>query len=45
MLLKNFLLWALTDGQKYAKELYYAPIPKELEKLIEKKVALISVKK
>ncbi len=42
---KNFLLWALTDGQKYAKELYYAPIPKELEKLIEKKVALISVKK
>lgn len=43
--IKNFLLWALTDGQKYAKELYYAPIPKELEKLIEKKVALISVKK
>lgn len=42
---KDFLLWALTDGQKYAKELYYAPIPKELEKLIEKKVALISVKK
>ncbi len=43
--LKNFLKWALTDGQKYAKELYYAPIPKELEKLIEKKVDLISVKK
>lgn len=43
--LKNFLEWALTDGQNYAKELYYAPIPKELEKLIEKKVNLITAKK
>ena len=28
--LKAFLIWALTDGQKYADELYYAPLPKTL---------------
>lgn len=37
-MLKLFLQWALTDGQKFAKELGYAPLPsdvtkKELEKL------------
>jgi phosphate transport system substrate-binding protein len=25
--LKKFLRWALSDGQKYAAELYYAPLP------------------
>ena len=27
---RKFLLWALTDGQKFAKELHYAPLPKNL---------------
>ncbi len=42
--IKNFLKWAETDGQKYAKELYYAPLPKEVVKLVEKKIDMISVK-
>jgi phosphate transport system substrate-binding protein len=40
----NFLKWAVTDGEKYAKELYYAPLPKEVVKLDQKKIALISTK-
>ncbi len=28
--LKKFLTWALTDGQKYASQLHYAPLPKNL---------------
>jgi phosphate transport system substrate-binding protein len=43
--IKNFLKWAITDGQNYAKELYYSPIPKEVVKLDEKKIALITYKK
>ena len=40
----NFLKWAVTDGEKYAKELYYAPLPKEVVKLDEKKIAKIATK-
>jgi phosphate transport system substrate-binding protein len=40
----NFLKWAETEGQKYAKDLYYAPLPKEVEKLVEKRISLIKVK-
>jgi phosphate transport system substrate-binding protein len=40
----NFLKWAVTDGEKYAKELYYAPLPKEVVKLDEKKIAMINIK-
>ncbi len=40
----NFLKWAVTDGEKYTKELYYAPLPKEVVKLDEKKIATISTK-
>ncbi len=40
----NFLKWAVTDGEKYAKDLYYAPLPKEVVKLDEKKIEQISVK-
>ncbi len=36
--LKEFLKWALTTGQKYAAELYYAPLPKVLAKKMEVKV-------
>ncbi|HPD32936.1 MAG TPA: phosphate ABC transporter substrate-binding protein PstS [Candidatus Kapabacteria bacterium] len=40
----DFLKWALTDGQQYAKGLYYAPLPKEVVELAKKKVAEIQVK-
>ena len=40
----NFLKWAVTDGEKYAKELYYAPLPKEVVELDKKKIAQISIK-
>lgn len=36
-LLSDFLKWALTEGQKFAKELGYSPIPQEVyQKAIEK---------
>ncbi|HLP15486.1 MAG TPA: phosphate ABC transporter substrate-binding protein PstS [Bacteroidota bacterium] len=38
----NFLKWAFTDGQKYAAGLYYAPLPKEVVKLCEGKIASIT---
>jgi phosphate transport system substrate-binding protein len=37
----KFLRWAMTDGETYAKDLYYAPLPKEVVKLCEKKIAMI----
>ena len=40
----NFLKWAVTDGEKYAKDLYYAPLPKEVVELDKKKIAQISLK-
>ncbi len=40
----DFLNWAVTDGEKYAKDLYYAPLPKEVVKLDQKKISQISVK-
>ena len=40
----DFLKWAMTEGQNYAKGLYYAPLPKELIKLIEKKITTIALK-
>ncbi len=32
-MLGDFLKWALTDGQKFAPELGYAPLPKEVVEL------------
>ncbi len=40
----KFLRWALTDGQAYAKDLYYAPLPKPVVKLAEKLVDGIETK-
>jgi phosphate transport system substrate-binding protein len=40
----DFLKWAVSDGQKYAKDLYYAPLPKEVIKLEEKKISTIALK-
>jgi phosphate transport system substrate-binding protein len=42
--LVKFLRWAMTDGQSYAKDLYYAPLPKEVVKLVEKKISTIQTK-
>jgi phosphate transport system substrate-binding protein len=40
----KFLRWAMADGQSYAKDLYYAPLPKEVVKLVEKKISTIETK-
>jgi phosphate transport system substrate-binding protein len=34
----KFLRWAMNEGQSYAKDLYYAPLPAEVRKLCEKKI-------
>jgi phosphate transport system substrate-binding protein len=39
----DFLKWALTDGQKYATELGYAPLPKEVVDLEMKTLPRIKV--
>jgi len=41
--LVNFLNWAITDGQKYATELLYGPLPKEMVPMIQKKLEQIKV--
>jgi phosphate transport system substrate-binding protein len=40
--LVRFLRWALGEGQKYAADLYYAPLPPEVVKRVEAKVGQIS---
>jgi phosphate transport system substrate-binding protein len=37
----NFLKWAMTTGQSYAKDLYYAPLPTPVVKMCEKKISAI----
>ena len=37
----KFLGWAMTEGQKYAKDLYYAPLPPAVAKLCVGKIAMI----
>jgi phosphate transport system substrate-binding protein len=37
----SFLTWAMGEGQSYAKDLYYAPLPKEVVKMCEKKISSI----
>ncbi len=39
----GFLRWAMTDGQQYAEDLYYAPLPKEVRAMGEKNIATIEV--
>ena len=41
--LVDFLKWAVTDGEQFAAELLYAPLPKDVVKLCEKKIASISL--
>jgi len=40
--LVKFLKWAMTDGQKFAEPLFYAPLPKDLVKKVEAKIETIS---
>ncbi len=40
----KFLRWAMTDGQSYAKGLYYAPLPKAVVQMCENKIASITTK-
>jgi len=37
----KFLKWAMGEGQTFAKDLFYAPLPKEVVKLCEKKISSI----
>jgi phosphate transport system substrate-binding protein len=39
--LVKFLHWAMIDGQSYAKDLLYAPLPKEVVKLCEAKIKMV----
>jgi phosphate transport system substrate-binding protein len=39
--ISSFLTWAMGEGQSYAKDLYYAPLPKSVVKLCEKKISSI----
>jgi len=41
--LKDFLVWALNDGQRYARELYYAPMPEQLKSKILRTVEGITL--
>ena len=42
--LKNFLTWSMNEGQKYASELYYAPLPGSLNARVLKAIDSISVR-
>lgn len=37
----KFLRWALADGQSYARDLYYAPLPKQVVKMCDRKISSI----
>jgi phosphate transport system substrate-binding protein len=38
----KFLKWAMDKGQSFATALYYAPLPKQVVKLCEKKITTIT---
>jgi len=40
--LVNFLWWAIHQGQKYAPDLLYAPLPSQVVRMVEKKIQEIS---
>jgi phosphate transport system substrate-binding protein len=41
--LTDFLKWAMQDGQGYASDLLYAPLPKDVIKLCQKKITSIAI--
>ncbi|MFA7229397.1 MAG: phosphate ABC transporter substrate-binding protein PstS, partial [Melioribacteraceae bacterium] len=38
----KFLRWALSKGQSFATELYYAPLPKAVVKMCEKNLSAVT---
>lgn len=42
--LVDFLKWAVTDGQRYAADLHYAPLPENMVKANQAKIDSIAVK-
>ncbi len=40
--LVDFLWWAINDGSKFAEELHYAPLPKEMVEKVEAKIKSIT---
>jgi phosphate transport system substrate-binding protein len=40
----DFTKWALSDGQKFAKDLGYAPLPEQVAAMAQKALQRISVK-
>jgi phosphate transport system substrate-binding protein len=42
--LVGFLRWAMVEGQQYAEDLYYAPLPKEVVKMCETTISSISTR-
>jgi len=42
--LTTFLKWAVTDGQKFATDLHYAPLPENIVKLDQSKIESITAK-
>lgn len=40
--LVKFLWWAIHDGQKYAPRLLYAPLPRQVVKMVEEKIKQIT---
>ena len=42
--IQKFVKWAMTDGQSYAKDLYYAPLPKAVAAMSLKKIETMDVK-
>jgi len=42
--IQKFLKWAVTDGQKMAEPLFYAPLPKELVAKVENTISTIQLK-
>ena len=41
--IKDFLYWAVNDGQKYASELSYAPLPSSLVDKVVIKINSIEI--
>lgn len=41
-ILADYLWWAIHDGEKYVKDLHYAPIPPEIVRKAEAKIDLLS---
>ncbi|MGA9118614.1 MAG: phosphate ABC transporter substrate-binding protein PstS [Bacteroidota bacterium] len=41
--IQKFVEWAMTDGQTYAKDLYYGPLPAPVQKLCVKKIKTMDI--